>query len=67
MLKIAKKKLVSYPLRFFQREKKASEFISVGSKNLLIVNGNFRLSRCWTPLYKNRIVNVGYSEKSQKS
>ena len=46
MLKIAKKKLVSYPLRFFQREKKASEFISVGSKNLLIVNGNFRLSRC---------------------
>jgi hypothetical protein len=49
---------VTHPLRFFQREKNASEFISVGSKNLFIVSGSFKLSRCCTLLYKKRIVSV---------
>ena len=38
-------------LKFFQRAKKASEFISVGSINLLGVTGSLRCNFCWTPLY----------------
>lgn len=52
----------TYPPRFFQRAKKDSPFISVGSKNLFIVNGSFIVIICGTLLYKKVITILGVSE-----
>lgn len=44
------RKYFTYPPRFFHLAKNDSPFISVGSKNLLIVNGNFIVIFCGTLL-----------------
>lgn len=51
-----------YPPKFFHLAKNDSLFISVGSKNLLMVNGNLTLNFCCTPLYLNDISSEGASE-----
>jgi hypothetical protein len=40
----------THPPRFFHRAKNDSPFISVGSKNLLTVNGSLMMKFCGVPL-----------------
>lgn len=50
-----------YPPRFFHRAKNDSPFISVGSKNLLTVNGSLMIKFCGVPLYRNDKASDGES------
>lgn len=51
----------TYPPRFFHRAKNDSPFISVGSKNLLTVNGSLMIKFCGVPLYRNDKASDGES------
>lgn len=57
----------TYLPKFFHRAKNDSPFISVGSKNLFIVNGNLTNSFCGELLYIKETATLGVSEEKQKS
>lgn len=59
--------LDTYPPKFFHLAKNDSLFISVGSKNLLIVRGILRFIFCCTPLYLNDISSDGASNGRQRN
>jgi len=56
----------TYPPRFFHRAKNDSPFISVGSKNLLIVRGNLMVNFWGTLLYINVMIMLGASRRGGK-
>jgi len=53
----------TYPPRFFHLAKNDSPFISVGSKNLLIVRGSLMVNFWGTLLYINVMIMLGASRK----
>lgn len=56
----------TYLPRFFHRAKNDSPFISVGSKNLLIVRGSLMVNFWGTLLYINVMIMLGVSRKKKK-